>query len=327
MKTPPQISRRARRRRLGRLGGLAVTALLCLSAAHAEPKTTVYLNGTPTPVFFNDGDSFRILEGQLAQSGTRLSGFNTLESFGPVHAWGQWTEKELKVIGKQATLNARRGVWRCFSDMNKDTYGRTLWWCPDLAEDQIRKGLAHVMTITQWPGDSRLIEAQREAIAAKRGMWALGVPEFVLTSTHSKAEDPSMPVHYNRLVSVVDGHSHPWPHQNEYKECEKVCWKSTKEEREARLIDRFWLQPQVIAYRKLYDDANIQAILDAFRAGSKLEVVEGGLRDEQHRYDFEKTLKKMKRDGWFDAAASDLEVCQIYTDFRRRFGMNKAACL
>lgn len=311
--------------------GYLAGALLCLSVglAHAEPQptTTVYLNGTPTPVYFNDGDSFRIMGGKMAKSGTRLNGFNTLESFGPVHAWGDWTEKELKVIGKQATLNARRGTWRCFSDMDKDTYGRTLWWCPGLAEDQIRKGLAHVMTITRWPGDSRLIKAQREAVENKRGMWAHGVPEFVLTSTHSKSEDPSRDMHYNRLVSVVDGHSHPWPHLDDYKECEKVCWESSAEDRELRLLNRFWLQPQVIDHRKDYDDANIKAILDNFRAGKALEVGEGGIKDEKHRRDFEMTLKKMKKDGWFMAAASDLKVCQIYTDFRRRFGPNKAPCL
>ncbi|MBR57207.1 MAG: nuclease [Myxococcales bacterium] len=198
--------------------------LLFLSAsAQAEPATLVYLNGKATPVFFNDGDSFRVLAGPLAGSKARLQGFNSLESYGAVHSWGTWHARELYVNAKLATLNARKGVWNCTSDMKRDTYGRILWDCPDLAVDQIKKGLAHAMTVTSDPASPVLLSAQKEAIDNRRGMWAHGVPEYVLTSLHSIEERPGQSQTYNRLVSSQDGHSKKWKHSNRYSECQKVC--------------------------------------------------------------------------------------------------------
>ncbi len=188
-----------------------------------EPATQVSLNGVLTPVFFNDGDSFRVLSGPLQGSKARLAGFNTLESYGGVHQWGQWHPMELYVLAKQATLNARRGTWHCTSNMSQDTYGRILWQCPDLARDQIRKGYAHVMTPDQNVGDPSYIQAQKEAIALARGIWAHGVPAFILTSLHSADEDPMYGDQYNRLVSTQDGHSEKWVHRETYQECQKVC--------------------------------------------------------------------------------------------------------
>ena len=94
------------------------TTVLCLALAGAvaepsttragEPQTMVFLNGKAVPVFFNDGDSFRVLSGSMKGSKARLAGFNTLESHGPVHSWGDWTVKEMYVLAKMATLHARR---------------------------------------------------------------------------------------------------------------------------------------------------------------------------------------------------------------------------
>lgn len=238
------------------LRGCLSGALLCLLAAptraQAEPASLVYLNGQAAPVFFNDGDSFRVLAGPLKGTKARLSGFNTLESFGPVHQWGTWTAKELYVNAKMATLNARRGVWRCESDMSTDSYDRTLWYCQDLAVDLVRKGLAHAMTIDEKPARPEVLAAQREAVAAKRGLWAHGVPAFVLTSLHSHDERPGDHDSYNRLVSSADGHSEKWTHTDTYSECQRVC---------------------------------------------------------------------------AEAAPGELTACMVYTDFRRRYGARKAACL
>ena len=63
----------------------------------------------------------------------------------------------------------------------------------------------------------------REAIRHRRGMWAHGVPGFVLTSLHSADEDPTRDVHYNRMVSTRDGHSEPWMHTDRYPECSWQC--------------------------------------------------------------------------------------------------------
>jgi hypothetical protein len=110
--------------------------------------------------------------------------------------------------------------------MSKDGYGRVLWHCPDLAVDQIRKGLAHAMTVTKKGADRTFLAAQQEAMKNRVGMWAHGVPEFVLTSTHSISEDSRRSTTYNRLVSTQDGHSEKWIHSDRYAECEKVCHES-----------------------------------------------------------------------------------------------------
>ena len=207
--------------------GVAAAAAIALSPVHeseaAESQTKVFLNGKPTPVYFNDGDSFRVLGGEFKDAKARLAGYNTLESYGAVHEWGGWTMKELYVLAKMGTYNARDGVWNCESDGSTDTYGRMLVWCPELAADQIRKGYAHAMSIDDNPGKPELLEAQREAIENKRGIWAHGVPDFILTSLHSKEEDVDGYGTYNRLVSSEDAHSVKWRHDTRYQECDRVC--------------------------------------------------------------------------------------------------------
>jgi endonuclease YncB( thermonuclease family) len=161
------------KRHIRRWAGIA-TIVACgalSSSTAAEPRTKVFINGKAMPVYFNDGDSFRVLtDGTKA----RLAGYNTLESHGAVHQWGTWTEKELFVLAKMATIHARDRVWHCESDGKTDTYGRTLMWCPDLAEELIRLGYAHAMSIDDTPARPELLAAQREAIAERRGMWAHG---------------------------------------------------------------------------------------------------------------------------------------------------------
>ena len=307
---------------------LFVVLLVALAgAAQAEPASMVYLNGTPSPVFFNDGDSFRVLEGPLAGTKARLAGYNTLESFGPVHRWGSWTFKELYVIAKLATYNARKGVWHCESDMSTDTYGRTLWWCEDLATDQVRKGLAHAMSITSGPAKSVLVKAQKEAIAARRGIWSHGVPEYIVTSLHSVVERPGKEdENYNRLVSSVDGHSLKWKHKDAYDECSTHCW--GVEGRERRLFDRMMTHEAVAALAKVYDEARLKMLLARYRNDGKLGAVgPEGLIEEGHREPFLKAFKAMDDGGWIAAASSDLQACMIYVDFRRHYGTRKASCL
>ena len=204
--------------------GLVLCISLLSTPALAKPTSRVFLNGRPTPVFFNDGDSFAVLEGPLKGTKARLAGFNTLESFGPVHKWGGWAPSELYVVAKEGALNARRGEWHCDSDLKRDGYGRILWICQDLIEDDIRKGLAHAYSVDEKPADEKLLALQRLAQAEKRGIWAKGVPPFLLTSTHSADEGGAGPEGtYNRLISTVDGHTEKWKHNDVYKECQEVC--------------------------------------------------------------------------------------------------------
>ena len=54
--------------------------VICLAhpALASEPRSKVVVNGMMSPVYFNDGDTFRVLSGQLSGTKARLEGFNTL---------------------------------------------------------------------------------------------------------------------------------------------------------------------------------------------------------------------------------------------------------
>lgn len=311
-----------------RLSLLAVAFLLTsgaiVSTASATPATKVYLNGRPAPVYFNDGDSFRVLAGPLAGTKARLAGFNTLESYGPVHQWGGWTGHELYRNAKMGTLNARRGVWHCTSDMKRDGYGRLLWWCPDLAEDQIRKGYAHVMSVTSSGGHPRLVRAQAEAIRARRGMWFHGVPEYILTSTHSNDEGYEGKT-YNRLVSTKDGHSKKWYHKDIYGECQVVCSQEVHYD-EAALrgaLSTLRADARLAAFQSRYTDAQWLDLLRARLADEKL----GGLLDEAHRAPIEAVVDALREQGALGKVEKKVDSCMTYAPFNRRYGSRAAPCM
>jgi len=299
-------------------------ALGFIVTAHANPRTRVSLNGEVAPVFFNDGDSFRVLSGELKGSKARLAGFNTLESYGAVHSWGTWTKKELYALAKMGTYNAREGVWTCTSDLSTDTYGRYLWTCPNLVVDQIKKGYAHAMSITKESADAASVVAQRDAVKNKRGIWAHGVPEYVLTSLHSVSEQSSDRATYNRLVSSVDGHSLKWKHTDQYKECQDVCWQPSKEDRYQRFAQRWAKHKEVKSWISDYTEAAQLAIVSALLDGQETQAK---WNDDAHKTTGMKAYQAMETAGWVEAARSDVETCMLYVDFRRRFGASRAVCL
>lgn len=289
----------------------------------AEPAAKVALNGKAIGVFFNDGDSFRVLKGRNKGAKARLAGFNTLETHGAVHQWGGWTARELYHLAKMATLHARTGSWSCQSDGKTDTYGRLLAFCQTLAVDQVRRGYAHAMSINDDPARPELLEAQREAIAAKRGMWAHGIPEFVLTSIHSAEEDVEGRGTYNRLVSSVDGHSIKWKHNNRYAECENVCNLVYPEE--ASLIpsvaERLRTDaPQLI---KGLSGPELRTMLGTYQ---RVRLVDRPVASE-HRAALNKLLDRYAREGLFGDAAASKGSCVIHVPFERRFGGTRASCL
>lgn len=311
------------RRPVAPFARLIATALIVIGAISmpstpvAEPATKVYLNGKPAPVYFNDGDSFRVLGGEHIGTRARLAGFNTLETFGPVHQWGDWHAKELYTLSKAATLNAARGVWSCKSDFDTDTYGRTLWYCRDLAIDQIRRGLAHALSINFDPADPDFMAAQRQAMENKRGIWAHGTPAYVITSLHSVSEGRNPA--YNRLVSTRDGHSAKWAHNDNYTECQNVC----REERDVpdETIDALakeLLQDENLA--SLGMDKLSQAIGDFARLGYY-----GGIEDQEAA--LKEKLESFERDGRFGEAKTVPGSCHIYVEFLRRYGVGQAECL
>jgi endonuclease YncB( thermonuclease family) len=195
---------------------------LTVAASWANTTTTLEFNGVETTVSFNDGDTFRIADGKYKGTSNRTEGYNALESYGPVHQWGTWTAQELYGLSTEAKIVAQGGGWHCSSDMKKDTYGRTLAVCPDLVAALLSRGLAHVMTVDKKPAPAALIRLQQGAIKAKNGMWAKGVPEFILTSVHSADEKGLENGAYNRMVSTSDGHSEVVKHNHVYTDCTVV---------------------------------------------------------------------------------------------------------
>lgn len=298
------------------------------ASAQAEPATKVFLNGVPSPVFFNDGDSFRVLGGRHSGGKARLGGFNTLETPGPVHQWGRWTAKELYINAKQATLNGRRGVWRCTSDMDTDTYGRTLWWCPELAADMIRKGFAHALSITEKPADAKLLEAQTEAIQERRGMWFHGVPEYVLTSLHSADTDLQGRGTYNRLVSTRDGSSLRWMHDDVYTECDVICdegvdTKARTDAAIAVLREDPATKPTLSANADYNEDKRMTLLVNDFNRGRSFAK---RLVKAEHEAPIRAVLERLKAEGSLGREVK-IPACMMHVVFERRYGGSKASCL
>jgi endonuclease YncB( thermonuclease family) len=310
---------------LAALLAFVVPALMSATASAAQARTRVILNGDAVPVSFNDGDSFRVLAGTHSGAQARLAGFNTLESHGPVHAWGSWTVKEMYVLAKMAMYHGRRGVWTCTSDGKTDTYGRMLTYCPDLAESLIRNGLAHVMTVDDKPGAPELIEAQREAQRERRGIWAHGIPPFVLTSLHSVEEDTTGEGTYNRLVSTVDGHSVKWKHTDRYDECAKIC--HVVFDADATKVDDI---TEAVA-----NDAKVANIVGKLSRAELREAIEDFAKwrhtsraiPEKSRLDFEAYLQGKADAGAFGNQTSRPGSCMVHVPFERRYGGGRAACL
>lgn len=309
---------------------LAFAAVLLLLSPEresdaAESQTKVILNGKPVPVHFNDGDSFRVLAGEYKDAKARLAGYNTLESYGPVHQWGTWDAHELYVIAKMATYNGRDGVWECETDGKTDTYGRILLWCPKLAEEQVRKGYAHAMSIDDNPAKPELLEAQREAIANRRGIWAHGVPDFILTSLHSDEEDVEGDGVYNRLISTADGHSVTWKHDDHYDECSRVCHYE------------YEVAPEVVdsALVAARADANLGPLLADLSDADARTVIYDFARyrhvnrkiPQAQREQCKALLSAMADSGTFGAAQRREGACMIHVPFNRRFGGGRAECL
>ena len=305
----------------------ALTAVLAPAgeSAAADSQTKVYLNGKPTPVHFNDGDSFRVLGGPFKDSKARLSGYNTLESYGAVHEWGGWTMHELYVLAKMGTYNARDGVWNCETDGSTDTYGRMLVWCPELATDQIRQGYAHSMSINDDPGIPELVEAQSDAIANRRGIWAHGVPDFILTSLHSKEEDVDGKGTYNRLVSSADGHSVKWRHSTRYQECDRVCHYEYSVDEPA--LDKLLIEARADAkispfLAELSDEAARSVLYDYARFRHINREIEGDKREE-----LAALLLATAEAGKLGTQRKSEAACMLHVPFQRRFGGGKAECL
>lgn len=314
------------------IGGLAIPLALGVALAvpstprAGEPQTKVTINGKMAPVFFNDGDSFRVLAGTYTGTRARLAGFNTLESYGAVHQWGEWKAKELYTIAKMSTLFARRGTWSCETDGKTDTYGRMLLWCPDLADAMVRGGYAHVMSIDDTPGRAELLEAQREAIENRRGIWAHGVPDFILTSLHSVEEDTDGSGTYNRLVSTDDAHSVKWKHRNKYAECDNVCQHVyTVDEEAVDAVTTALREDKAVA--NIVGDLDDDALRSMVRDFAEFRHVNREVPKDDRERLHDHLMKAYVAKGQFGTQSKKNGSCMVHVPFKRRYGGARAECL
>lgn len=204
---------------------LAVSAAVPAWAAGQR----IVLDGTEASVNWSDGDSFRVTAGPKKGLKSRITGFNTLESYGAVHRWGEFTPLDLADNAKEATAFVRNGTWKCNTvDDEKtgkpitDHYGRTLISCPDLAKEVISRGLAHAFFVDERSVDAALLEVQAEAQREHKGMWAKGVPAVIVTSVHS-ADEKGSDKPYNRVVDTKTGLTRKVFHDKTYSKCTEVC--------------------------------------------------------------------------------------------------------
>jgi endonuclease YncB( thermonuclease family) len=207
-----------------RLFAALVALTLCLplpTLAKGKGKSGfVVLDGVKTGVRWSDGDSFKFTDGPHKGKGTRLAGYNTLESYGPVHRWGEWRPEELFAIAKGASAVAVSQEWKCSWGGKADGYGRLLIECPELSAEMVRQGIAMAFEVE---GKARpaVLAAQKQAREKKAGMWAKGAPRYVVSSVHSA--DESEGKGYMRVVDTATGLAEQRPHQQVFQSCQEVC--------------------------------------------------------------------------------------------------------
>jgi len=184
----------------------------------AQTNATIELDGEKVAVEWVDGDTFVV--GSTGVK-ARLDGFNTLESYGPVHKFGPGPAA-LYGIANAATDLAKSQAWTCTKQSDDGGYGRIGVDCPGLRTAMLEQGLAHVFAV-DGPASKSNLQAQALGIAAKAGMWSKGAPEGVVTSAHSLDEKEGATQNYNRVMRVSDGSAPKQMHSEVYKPCSWVC--------------------------------------------------------------------------------------------------------
>ena len=185
-------------------------------------KPLVILDGIEMEASWDDGDTFSAKHPESGEKiKARLAGYNTLESYGPVHMWGEWTAIELYEIAKEAGVLARSKNWNCVDTKKGGGYGRLLVDCPELRKEMLESGMAHVFSVGQ-PAPKEDLDAMSTGMSAKKGMWRKGTPKLLVTSLHSQSEKPNKDA-YNRVCDLETGQCNPQTHTTNYETCEKVC--------------------------------------------------------------------------------------------------------
>ena len=190
--------------------------------ATVKEKPAVLLDGTRLEVYWDDGDTFAAKDPNTGKKiKARLAGYNTLESYGPVHRWGEWTGAELYTLAKKAGTFASSQVWTCTDTKKGGGYGRILVDCPDLRKAILEAGLAHPFSVGE-PAPAADLDAMRYAMKNQNGMWEKGAPTYLITSLHSQDEKPDKDA-YNRICDFATGSCDKTPHKDVYATCSEIC--------------------------------------------------------------------------------------------------------
>ena len=189
-----------------------------------EADGALLINGQRVSVKWSDGDSFTFVDGPYAGQGTRLVGYNTLESYGPVHRWGSWEREELFALTKGDAQVCASQEWECTTEGKPDAYNRVLVECPKLALEMVRKGRGLAYAVRGKP-DRIVLDAMHQAQRARRGIWEKGVPKDLITALHSFAENQGTEykTSSNRVLDTHTGEAFLRKHTDFYQLCEEVC--------------------------------------------------------------------------------------------------------
>jgi endonuclease YncB( thermonuclease family) len=188
-------------------------------------QPSVVLDGIQIEVQWDDGDTFHGVHPNGDKIKARLNGFNTLESYGPVHQWGEWSATELYKIAKDSGVFASKTVWECTDTKRGGGYGRILVDCPELRKQMLEQGFAHPFSVKS-PAPESDLEAMRKGMQNKLGIWHKGTPRYLITSLHSQDEKPDKDA-YNRVCDLEIGQCETQDHTDTYTVCQNVCIEDT----------------------------------------------------------------------------------------------------
>ena len=136
--------------------------MLAVAAVAAEPATL-----TGKVVSVHDGDTLRVLDAAGTQHKVRLQGIDAPET---KQAFGTKARNRLAdlTLGKAVTVRVH----------GRDRYGRTLGTVEAAGQDANRQMVADGMAwhYVEYSTDAGLAQAERDARAAGRGLWADKAP-------------------------------------------------------------------------------------------------------------------------------------------------------
>jgi endonuclease YncB( thermonuclease family) len=141
---------------------LILAALACLPAVAAEPPPF-----TGKVVSVQDGDTLHVLDDAKHEHTIRLDGIDAPER---KQAFGTVARDRLAEITKGKPVTVQAG--------KRDKYGRTVARIEVEGQDVNRQMVAEGLAwhYTRYSRDQRLAQAERDARAARRGLWSDAKP-------------------------------------------------------------------------------------------------------------------------------------------------------